>query len=289
MILIILISSCLLGFGTYNLCCACCHVPTLKASKVLAQGTKRKPIEAVNVLITGIANFFARLIHMDPIRKKRLEDAIGFVGLAVTPEIYFARAFVIAGLLALPGIIIIAFVPLLSLVLIGVAVSAWFAAYYKVFDEAKKRKRILEAELPRFAVNISQGIENSRDVLALLQTYRRVAGKDLGIELDRTIAEMKTGNYETALLRFEARIGNPLLSDIVRGLVGSLRGDDQRVYFKMLCFDAKQIAQAELKKEAAKRPAQIRKYSMLMLICILLIYVVVLSFEVFQSLGVLFQ
>ena len=31
---------------------------------------------------------------------------------------------------------------------------------------------------------------------------------------------MKTGNYENALIRFETRIGSPMLSDVVRGLVG---------------------------------------------------------------------
>jgi hypothetical protein len=47
----------------------------------------------------------------------------------------------------------------------------------------------------------------------------------------------------------------------------------------------RQIEQNNLKKEAAKRPKQMQKYSMMMLFCILLIYVVVLSVEVVSSLG----
>ena len=31
-----------------------------------------------------------------------------------------------------------------------------------------------------------------------------------GAELDQTIADMKTGNYENALIRFETRIGSPI-------------------------------------------------------------------------------
>ena len=52
----------------------------------------------------------------------------------------------------------------------------------------------------------------------------------------------------------------------IRGLVGVLRGDDQRMYFKMICFDMRQIEQNNLKKEAAKRPKKIQRYSMMMLI-----------------------
>ena len=111
---------------------------------------------------------------------------------------------------------------------------------------------------------------------------------DFGAELDQTIADMKTGNYENALIHFETRIGSPMLSDVIRGLIGVLRGDDQRMYFKMICFDMRQIEQNNLKKEAAKRPKKIQRYSMMMLICIMIIYLVVLCTEVMSSLGAFF-
>lgn len=41
-----------------------------------------------------------------------------------------------------------------------------------------------------------------------------------------------------------------MLSDIVRGLIGTLRGDDQQMYFRMLAFDMRQMEQSNLKKEA---------------------------------------
>ena len=65
-------------------------------------------------------------------------------------------------------------------------------------------------EIPRFALTVGQSLENDRDVLKILTSYRRVAGKDFGAELDQTIADMKTGNYENALIRFETRIGSPM-------------------------------------------------------------------------------
>ena len=100
--------------------------------------------------------------------------------------------------------------------------------------------------------------------------------------------KLETGNYENALIRFETRIGSPMLSDVIRGLIGVLRGDDQRMYFKMITFDMRQIEQNNLKKEAAKRPKKIQRYSMMMLICIMIIYLVVLCTEVMSSLGAFF-
>ena len=81
---------------------------------------------------------------------------------------------------------------------------------------------------------------------------------------------------------------SPLLSDVTRGLIGVLRGDDQRMYFQMITFAMRQIEQNDLKKEAAKRPRLIQRYSMMMLLCIIMIYMVVLCVEVFDSLGVFF-
>lgn len=38
-------------------------------------------------------------------------------------------------------------------------------------------------------------------------------------ELEITTADMKSGNLESALTRFETRIGSSMLSDVIRGLI----------------------------------------------------------------------
>lgn len=93
----------------------------------------------------------------------------------------------------------------------------WFSTYYKAFDLVKKRKKLIEAELPRFCISIGQSLATDRDVLKLLVSYRRIAGPNLGAELDTTIADMRTGNYENALLHLQNRVGSTMLSDIIRG------------------------------------------------------------------------
>lgn len=281
----------LFGIAVYHLSCAIVDVPTSKTSRMMMLSRKQQGIKnekLLDVYATKVAGLAAPYLRLDKLKRNKLKRAITIAGMEVSPEVYTARAWVIAvgvGLCSIPMTFIM---PLFVPILIGLAVALWFSTYYAAFDYVKKRRKLIEAEIPRFALTIGQNLENDRDVLKILTSYRRVAGKDFGAELDQTIADMKTGNYENALLHFETRIGSPMLSDVIRGLIGVLRGDDQRMYFKMICFDMRQIEQNNLKKEAAKRPKKIQRYSMMMLICIMIIYLVVLCTEVLSSLGAFF-
>lgn len=291
MALLALLACALTGFAAYNLTCAFADIPTTKTSKMMLLSRKQQGVKQdklLDVYITHIAVFFEKYIKLDKLKKAKLQTVLEIAGIEVSPEVYTLKAYITAILTALCSVPVFIIQPLLAMVVIGVAVTLWFSTYYAAFDFVKKRKKVIEAEIPRFALTIAQNLENDRDVLKILSQYRRVAGNDFKRELDQTIADMKTGNYENALLRFESRIGSPLLSDVVRGLIGTLRGDDQRMYFKMICFDMRQIEQNNLKKEAAKRPKKIQKYSMMMLFCIIIIYFVVLITEVIGSLGVFF-
>ncbi len=289
--LLILIASIFTGIGCYNLSCAFVDVPTAKTSRMMMLAKKQTGTgneKLFDVYLTRIAGKLSPLLRLDPIKKNRLALTLVIAGIPLTPECYTMKAFLTALTAGLLGVPFFLFMPLMGFLIIGLAVMLWFSTYYKAFDLVKKRRKLIEAELPRFAVSIQQGLATDRDVLKLLTSYRRIAGPHLGQELDTTIADMKTGNYENALLHFQNRVGSTMLSDIVRGLIGTLRGDDQQMYFKMLVFDMRQIEQNNLKKEAGKRPKQMQKYSMMMLFCILLIYVVVLSVEVIGSLGAFF-
>lgn len=281
----------LFGISVYHLSCAIVDVPTSKTSQMMMLSRKQQGIKnekLLDVYITKVASLIAPYLRLDKLKRNKLKRAITIAGMEVSPEVYTARAWVTAVVVGLCSIPMTFIMPLFVPILIGLAVALWFSTYYAAFDYVKKRRKLIEAEIPRFALTIGQNLENDRDVLKILTSYRRVAGKDFGAELDQTIADMKTGNYENALLHFETRIGSPMLSDVIRGLIGVLRGDDQRMYFKMICFDMRQIEQNNLKKEAAKRPKKIQRYSMMMLICIMIIYLVVLCTEVLSSLGAFF-
>ena len=291
MLVLALIACVLTGFAAYNLSCAFADIPTAKTSKMMLISKRQQGIKndkLLDVYITRIAALFEGFVKLDKLKRSKLQAVLTIAGIEVSPEVYTLKAYITAALVAMCSIPVFIIQPLFAMVVIGLAVTIWFSTYYAAFDFVKKRKKVIEAEIPRFALTIVQNLENDRDVLKILSQYRQAAGKDFKQELDQTVADMKTGNYENGLLKFESRVGSPLLSDVVRGLMGTLRGDDQRMYFKMICFDMRQIEQNNLKKEAAKRPKKIQKYSMMMLFCIIIIYFVVLVTEVIGSLGVFF-
>ena len=198
MTLLTLIAIILFGFATYNLSTAFADIPTSRTSKMMMLAKKQKGAkneQLLDVYITKIAKLFAPYLRLDRLKRNKLQAALAIAGLELTPEVYTAGA---VGLCALPMAFLM---PLFVPVLIGTAVALWFSTYYAAFDFVKKRRRLIEAEIPRFALTIGQNLENDRDVLKILTSYRRVAGRDFGSELDQTIADMKTGNYENALDR----------------------------------------------------------------------------------------
>ena len=289
--LLALTASVLLGFAVYNLSCAFVDVPTEKTSRTMMTTTRQTGTGSQNLLdvyLTKASCYLSRFIFLDPVRKGKLTTALRITGSDLTPESYTAKSFLTGLLIILCSLPFFWFMPIGAVLLIISGIAAGFMSYQQVFDSVKKRKKLIDREMPRFALQITQSLQTDRDVLRLLLSYRRIAGEEFKAELDTTIADMKTENYENALLRLQNRVGSTLLTEVVRGLIGVLRGDDQSLYFKMLSFDMRQMEIAALKKEAEKRPKAMQKYSMLMLFCILLIYVVVLSVEVFSSVGSFF-
>ena len=122
----------------------------------------------------------------------------------------------------------------------------------------------------------------------MIENYKRNAGPSFARELDIVTADMRSSSYEAALTRFEARLNSPMLSDVVRGLVGVLRGDDSSVYFQMLAHDFKALELQRLKGLAQKIPPKIRIFSFIMLLCFLFTYLVIIAMEILNSLGGMF-
>ncbi len=281
----------LVGIACYNFICAGVDVPTGQTSKMMMLAGRRSGTRKENlsdVYIAKVADVFAKYIHMDALKRSQLNNALEIAHVEMSPEQYVATAITRGLLIGLASIPMLLISPLFLLVGVALGCLVGFMRYQEVLDFVKKRRKRIEREIPRFTSAVAQNLEIDRDILRMFIAYRRVADEEFGNELDQTIADMKTGNYENALLKLEKRINSPLMSDVIRGLIGVLRGDDQRVYFKMLTFDMRQLEQNNLKKEAMKRPQAMQKYCMFMMFCILLIYGVVLVTEVIVNVGILF-
>lgn len=231
------------------------------------------------------AVLLGRHLPMNPHKKAKLAATLRAAGIDKTPETYTAYAYMKATIVLIGVIPCVMIMPLVSIGVVMAALMVYFKEIGKADELMRAKREIIESELSRFASTIEQELKNSRDVLSILENYKKNAGEEFAKELDIVCADMRSSSYETALTRFEARLNSSQLSDIVRGLIGVLRGDDSAVYFQMLVHDFKQIEIQRLKAKAQKIPPQIRKYSFLMLMCFMITYLFIIGYEIIKSMG----
>lgn len=226
--------------------------------------------------------------RLDEYKRGRLKNTLAAAGLNMTPEEYTAFAMVKTGAVLLTVIPCLLIFPMLALIVVLLAVAVYFKEIRRAEEKLSAKRDEIEAELPRFVATITQELAASRDVLSMIEHYKQNSGPVFSAELDVLTADMRSGSYEAALTRFEARFNSPLLSDIVRGLIGVLRGDNGVHYFQMLSHDMKQLELQRLKAKAMKIPPKIRVFSFVLLMCFLVTYLSIIIYEIIHSLGGMF-
>ena len=266
------------------------RLPYLSTAKAMLNTTRaeKKAARSFETYLMTFAVKLSRYIRMDEYRKHRLKNVLKATGMNMEPEIYQTYALVKAGAILLAVIPAGLVFPLLVPVVVFLSVMVYFKETKKADEKLSVKRAAVEKELPRFVSSIEQELKASRDVLSIVESYKKNAGEVFAGELTMLAADMRSSSYEAALTRFEARLNSPMLSDITRGLIGALRGDDSTLYFQMLAHDFKQLELQRLKSEAQKIPPKIRVFSFLMLMCFLFTYLAIIAFEIIKSLGGMF-
>lgn len=280
----------LFAAGLFLLLSGLLRLPTLRTSKAMMNTGRedKKLAKTIDALYMDGAAKAAGCIRMNDYKRSRMSNVLKASGLGMTPEVYMAYAYLKAGsifVLIIPALYVF---PLLAILLVLLGVMVYYKETRKAEEMLREKRELIEGELYRFVSTITQELKNSRDVLSMLEHYKENAGPMFKKELDIVCADMRSSSYEAALTRFEARLNSPQLSDVVRGLVGVLRGDDGAVYFQMLTHDFKQAELQRLKAKAAKIPPKIRVFSFAMLICFLATYFAIIGYEIIKSMGTLF-
>ena len=278
------------AFGLYFIVADRLKIPYLKSSKAIMNmgRSDRKLTTAIEAIIMDLSIKLSRFIPMDRYKKNRLFATLKAAGISMTPECYQAHAILKAlavGLLIVPCLLIF---PLMAIAVALLSVLVYFKEYQKADNQMQERRGEIETELLRFVSTMEQELKTSRDVLSILESFKKTTTPALADELGITCADMRSGGYEVALMRLEARVNSPQLSDVVRGLISVIRGDDGVMYFQMLAHDFKQMELRKLKAQAQKIPGKIRIFSLIMLMCFLATFLIVIAVQVIQSLGVMF-
>lgn len=280
----------LFGVGVFMLCADLLKIPHIKTSKTLAALSKRqkKKTGSVELWLRGLADWTARHIRLNEYKRLQLESDLKSAEMNISPELHTANAMVKAGLLGLLAIPAWFIFPLAVPLVLMLAAAVYMKELKGVSEKICAKRDAIEYELPRLVFTVEKTLMHSRDVLTLLDAYRENAGPELKSELLVTVADMRSGNYEAALTRLEARVGSSMLSDVTRGLIGILRGDDTAVYWSTLSVKFADVQRQILKKKAMKAPAKVRRLSMALLFCFMAVYLVVIVTEILTSLGAMF-
>ena len=290
MILLLFVFGLSLVFGFYFLAAGVLRLPSMGAARAIAErgSGKQKVTGFLEDGMDHLSVLLASHITLDEYRKRRMGNILKAAGMGMTPEVHAASCIVKAGVTAIPILPCLLFLPLATPVPVFAAVAVYFRESRRPEERLKEKRDRVEQELPRFVATIEQDLKSSRDVLSILENFKKNTSDTLRAELDILTADMRSGSYEAALTRFEARMNSPMLSDVVRGLIGVLRGDDSAAYFQLLSHDFKQMELQRLKKEAQKIPPKIRIFSFLMLLCFLMTYLAIIGYEILKSLGNMF-
>ena len=280
----------LVGIGIFFIVADLLRIPYVKTSKAINNLSKRQKnkTSSIDLWLKDLAIWLSKRLKLNEYKRMQLFSDLQTANVNITPELHIANAIIkagLCGLLAIPAYFIFPLiVPLVSALV--------FAMYFKeskgIQQKIKARRMEIEFELPRLVFTIDKTLSHSRDVLAILDNYRENAGAEIKYELSITVADMRSGNYESALTRLESRVGSVMLSDVVRGLISVLRGDNTTVYWASLSIKFADIQRQQLKGQAQKVPPRVKRLSMALLFCFMAVYLVVIIVEIMTSLGAMF-
>lgn len=230
-----------------------------------------------------IANRIVRFITLDKVRRNSIQIKLNAAEIRCTPEFYVARSIAEGIVIVLFAVPMLWIMPIASICCIVFGVLVYFQSMQKADRIIKQKRENIETDMVLFSSTICQTLSTSRDVLKMLQSFRSVCGDTFRHELDVTIADMKTGNYEDAIKRLDERVNSADLSEIIKGLLAIMRGDNQQLYFEMLTKDLMTKEKENLKREAKKRPGKMKGVSFFMISCFLGMFMYAIVSQVVAS------
>ena len=265
-------------------------VPSMKATKAASNLGRKgdKKTSTIEIYLKEFSLKLAEKLKMNEYKRAQLEADLKTAGMDMTPEQYTANAIVKAlaiGILSIPAFLII---KILGLFIVFVAVVVYFSESKKVTKMIEEKRKKIEYELPRLVGSIEKTLKHKKDIIFALESFKDTTCPELKEELEITIADMRSGNGEAALTRLESRVGSTMMSDVTRGLIGVFRGNEMSVYWSTTAMKFSDIQRQNLKSQANAVPRKVRKLSMALLFCFILIYVAVLGQVLLTSMGTLF-
>lgn len=287
---LLMVSAAMLAYSAYLVLCDLFKVPSHKTSAAMrgVQKQLKKGSGKITSSLEEFSGWLAKYIRIGDVKRARLEADLTTARMEMSPERWIANSLVKSAeyfLAFLPAAIVSAKAIYVS---IALALVTYLYEKRQLQKKVKQHREALEYELPRLVFTIDKTLYRDRNILAILDSYQQVAGPDMQRELEITIADMRTGSQETAISRLETRVGSAMMSDVCRGLLSALRGDDTAGYWTTLNLKFSDHQRNLLKAQAQKIPTKVNWLSLVLVGCYMVTWIIIMVLQMIQSMAEMF-
>lgn len=250
----------------YCLAAVLLELPAFKAAKAFRK-TDRRKTGTVRIFLSDCAKALAKFVPLGMLKEIEIQKQLDAANMKIPPKEFMAEI-ILYGLLPLP-LTVPAYLASPALAPLP-ALYAVYLVFHKYNDLSRlgdARKREIEKSLPAFVSYMANALKSSRRVLDILDAYRANYNTPLTEELAITVADMRTGNPEMALQHLGTRINSPFLSELVRGLLSAMQGNNMSGYFDNLGFELNREWERRLRLQSLKKKEKIKHMAYLVFGC----------------------
>lgn len=219
---------------------------------------KKEKEEAVQKLESIIAPY----IKMNPNTESKLGRRLYKAGKTENPREYVFRCcmralpwLLLATLLLINGN---SFVALYMILLAGFFV---YKHMQELNSEIEKKERMIIEELPEFMSYMTNSLKSDRDITKIIASYMDAASPVLKRQLKKLLADLRTGNIDEALHKFDIEINLTHLSNYISVVRATLEGETQLSNLESITTDMEYFEYETAKRYAEELPGKVAKAS----------------------------
>jgi tight adherence protein C len=228
----------------------------------ISSSGREKKKKVINLqIIESYIKSYAQLIPMSMMKESSLQKKLTSANMPDTPKQYVSVVYAYTAFFLLLTIITFFINPLFAVIPFGITGLVYYLKINEVDRRSSARKKEIEHNLPQFTSYVANSLSSNRNILEIINIYNQNYDSELTKELLIVVADMRTGNYQTALQRFNARINSPLISELVRGLIASINGDDMTIYFESLSMKMDKLWEQRIREIALKKEPKLSMLS----------------------------
>jgi len=294
-IIIFILSSALIAFGIYMLLLYFSKFPTSKSIKMMRTVNSLDDDHSQTTINKILGNFSKKIIlgfvELGDSTKYELQTALSYFNYNVTPEEHFSDS-ISAGIAVALLTSLLSFISPFFLI---VALILGFLVFKNEVDFPIKKLNNIRQEIDYdsavFCKFVADALkEDNRNVIDILTSCKESVSSSFKQELEHTLTDLKTENQEEALISMSRRISTSSMTQIVIGLLGVLRGDNQTMYFEMLYEKFHKEEMTRIKKKNSTKAGALSKLTMVLIpavVVLIMVGVILTLVEQLKSGGVL--